>query len=110
MKKTISTKSVTSTLLDGAKSKLDMAIKLAAMTRNFLEAWKVMQDAKQELFHLETIFYCEREYAMINEIKDIYTILENSINTDEICQVSKECYAKIIELENFIAEELEQAE
>jgi hypothetical protein len=110
MKKTINTKSVTSTLLDAAKFKLDCAIKLAVSSKNFIKAWTLMQEAKQEMYHLERIFYCEQEDAMVDKIKAVYTKLAASVIFGEICQISKECYADLIELENFIAEELEQAE
>ena len=110
MKKQISTKAVTKTILDSAKSKLNTAISLTEGVPNLIAAWEWMQRAKQDLSLLEVIFYYEQEYAIEDTIKSIRKKLENTIIIGEVSQTSKECYAEIVELENYIAKELEQAE
>lgn len=110
MKKQLSTKVVTKTILDSAKSKLSNAICLTVGEPNFIAAWQLMQDSKRDLSLLEVIFFREQEFTMEDGIKAIRTKLEYPISVDNIPKVSKECYAEIIELENYIAKELEQAE
>lgn len=107
MKKQISTKVVVNTIFESAKSKLNIAIRLTEEA-SLATAWKFMQETKQDLCLLEVIFFREQEYAMEDIIKVIRTKLGYPISVDKIPQVSKEVYAEIIEIENYITKELKQ--
>lgn len=107
MKKNISTMVITTVILDSAKSKLNMAINHSL---NKIIAWEWMQKAKNDLFLLETIFYCEKEYEMERKV---YAIRKKLADTkgddDDVKQVSEACYHAIKGLDQEIFRLTDQA-
>lgn len=112
MKKHIRTKAVSSIILDSAKSKLNLAIKFVeSSATDFVVAWNILQNAKNDLYLLETIFYCERENAIVDRIKNIsIKLAKSAIALSDISPVAKECYQAIKDLECDITKELDKSE
>lgn len=111
MKKHIRTKAVSFVILDSAKSKLNLAIKFVeSSATDFVVAWNILQKAKNDLYLLETIFYCEQEFVISYKIKSI--CLNLSINAKclaDISPVARACDQSIKDLECYITKELEKA-
>lgn len=112
MKKYLRTKAVSSIILDSAKSKLNLAIKFVeSSATDFVVAWNILQKAKNDLYLLETIFYCERENAIVDRIKNIsIKLAKSAIALRDISPVAKECYKAIKDLEYDITKELDKSE
>lgn len=107
MKKTLETKLVTTAILDSAKSKLRWAISNCISKDKLIDLWGYMQNARDDLFVLSTIFFCEDEHYMDKEIKKIRSKLLYPIDYDNALQTAKECLNEINELEYSINKELE---
>jgi hypothetical protein len=112
MKKQINTSVVVTTILASVKAKLHLAINFAEITSINLPCARLyMERAEEQLFLLETIFYCEQESAIETRIKDFRIKLTKEIfDLGSNIQVSKECLEAINNLEYDIEKELEKAE
>lgn len=107
MKKTLNTKVVTTAILDRAKGKLRWAISNCISKDNLIDLWRYMQNVRDDLFVLSTIFFFEDEHYMDNEIEKIRSKLLYPIDFDKTLQTAKECLNEIKDLEHSINKELE---
>ena len=112
MKNKINTSVVVTTILASVKAKLHLAINFAEITSINLPCARLyMERAEEQLFLLETIFYCEQEFAIATRIKAFrIKLTEEIFDLGSNIQVSKECLEAINNLEYDIAKELEKAE
>lgn len=111
MKKQIKTNVVATTILDSAKSKLNIALQFAEKSKiNIFGARLFAEKAKEELMLLETILYCEKENKIAFKIQDIRIKLATKIiDLGDIVSVSKECCQDIKDLQYEIAKELDES-
>lgn len=111
MKNKINTSVVVTTILASVKAKLHLAINFAEITSINLPCARLyMERAEEQLFLLETIFYCEQESAIATRIKAFrIKLTKETFDLGNNIQVSKECLEAINNLEYDIAKELEKA-
>lgn len=112
MKKQFTTDGVTTTILDSAARKINVAIKQAKDgIADFDIAQQFLEQAKKDLYLLESIFFCEQEPLMAIRVKEIYVKLTTGVIVwDDVLPVGTECFGMIRKLEYDIVKELEQAE